>query len=269
MVPAATLKVFEPLNGFDNDERAYWESYAAGDREPPPRTLLLDRENGLNGATATLVAEREHGDVVERRGVVFVCPHRTKLRLLASILAFRRSIPAEVVRAFMPEDEVERAAEGIESLRSAHPDWRNHILESSWEVPLHWFAAFDDAERQLIRNPDGSLGMRYETILRAARERCARALEIVRDSLPNPSVVAPLAGLNRWLDDFDDVGLLVLDYAGVAGLIPADLLEEDRTCRDIWAAVRALSEGDGDRATAYYMVAVERWSGVRRRESWN
>jgi hypothetical protein len=269
MVPAARLMVFEPLSAFDDDERAYWEHYAEGDKPPPPRTVLLDRESGLDGSTATLVAEREHGDVVERRGVAFVCPHRTKLRLLASVLAFRRSIPAEVVRSFMPEDEVERAAEEIESMRTAHPAWRNHILESSWEVPLHWFAAFDDAERQVLQNADGTIGLRYETILRAAKERCARVLSIVRETLPNPNVIAPLAGLARWLEDFNSVGLLVIDYAEVARLMPTEVLNEDRTCRDIWAAVRALSEGDGERATAYYTAAAERWSPVRRRETWN
>ncbi|MGH2727852.1 MAG: hypothetical protein ACRDKS_12845 [Actinomycetota bacterium] len=269
MVPAASLKVFEPLSGFDDDERAYWQRYAAGDQTQPPRTVLLDRESGLEGATATLVADHEHGDVLERRGVVFVCPHRTKLRLLASVLAFRRSIPAEVVRAFMPEDEVERAAEEIEALRSTHPAWRNHILESSWEVPLHWFVAFDDAERESLQDADGSVNIRYETILRAARERCARALKVVQESLPNPAIVAPLAGLARWLEDFDDVGLLELDYGEVARLMSPETLRSDRSCREIWEAVRALSEGDGDRATAHYMVAAERWSAVRRRESLN
>jgi hypothetical protein len=269
MVPAATLKVFEPLARFDDDERSYWESYASGEQIPPPRTVLLDREHGLEGSTATLVAEREHGELIERRGVMYVCPHRTKLRLLASVLAFRRSIPAEVVRAFMPEDEVERAAEEIESLRTAHPAWRNHILESSWEVPLHWFVAFDDAERRLIRNPRGSPGLRYETIVGSARERCAHALGIVKDALPNPAIIAPLAGLTRWFEDFDEAGLLVLDYADVAALLPGESLRRDHSCRDIWSAIRALSEGDGDRATAYYMVAAERWSGVRRRESLN
>ena len=269
MVPAATLKVFEPLSAFDEDERAYWEHYAAGGEAAPPRTILLDRESGLEGATATLVAEHEHAELVERRGVTFVCPHRTKLRLLASVLAFRRSIPAEAVRAFMPEDMVDRAEEEIESLRMAHPDWRNHILESAWEVPLHWFVAFDDAERQLIQNADGSLGVRYETLLRAARERCARVLSIVRDTLPNPAVIAPLAGIGRWLEEFNDVGLVALDYGDVARLIPAETLESDHTSRDLWAAVRALSEGDPDRATAYYMNAAERWSALRRRETWN
>jgi hypothetical protein len=269
MVPAATLKVFEPLSAFDEDERAYWEHYAAGGQSPPPRTVLLDRETGLQGATVTLVVEREHAEMVERRGAMFVCPHRTKLRLLASILAFRRSIPAEIVRAFMPEDEVERAEEEIESLRSAHPDWRNHILESSWEVPLHWFVPFDDAERKIFRHHDGSPALRYETLLRAARERCSRVLAVVRDTLPNPAVIAPLAGLARWFEEFGDVGLLVLDYGDVARLMPEDVLESDRSCREIWAAVRALSEGDGDRASAYYMTVAERWSAVRRRETWN
>jgi hypothetical protein len=269
MVPAATLKIFEPLSAFDDDERAYWEGYAHGDALPPPRTVLLDRESGLEGATATLVADREHGEVLDRRGTMFVCPHRTKLRLLASVLAFRRSIPAEVVQAFMPEDEVERATEEIESLRSAHPGWRNHILESAWEVPLHWFVAFDDAERQLVKYADGALGLRYETIVRGAYERCSRTLAIVRETLPNPSIIAPLAGLERWLEDFDGAGLLVLDYADLARLIPRKALVQDRTCRDIWGAVRALSEGDGDRASAYYMVAAERWSSIRRRETLN
>ena len=269
MVPAATLKVFESLARFDDDERSYWENYASGDENPPPRTVLLDREHGLQGSTATMVAEREHGELIERRGAMFVCPHRTKLRLLASVLAFRRSIPAEVVRAFMPEDEVERAAEEIESLRNAHPAWRNHILESAWEVPLHWFVAFDDAERRLMPNAGSASAIVYETVVRAARERCARALTIVKEALPNPAIIAPLAGLARWLEDFDGDGLLMLDYADVAALLPADSLRRDHTARDLWSAIRALSEGDPDRATAYYMVAAERWSAVRRRETLN
>lgn len=269
MVPAATLKVFEPLSAFDDGERGYWERYAAGDERPPPRTVLLDRETGLEGSTATLVADREHAEHLERRGLTFVCPYRTKLRLLMSILSFRHAIPAEVVRAFMPEDEMDRAEEELEALRSAHPDWRNHILENAWEVPLHWFAPFHDAERQLIQHADGTLGMRYETILRAGRERTARALAIVRRTLPNPAVIAPLAGLARWLDGFNEVGLLVLDYADLAQVMGPEMLKEDRTCRDIWGAVRALSEGDGDRASAFYMTAAERWSGIRRRETWN
>ena len=269
MVPAATLKVFEPLTAFEGPERAYWERYVAGGTEPPADTVLLSREHGLSGATATLVAEHEHAEVLDREGRIFVCPHRTKLRLLASLLAFRRSIPPEVVGAFMPEDEVERATEGIEALRNSHPGWRNHVLESTWEVPLHWFVPFADEERRSTRTDSGRRSLRYETTVRGARERSVHALEVVRATLPNPAVIAPLAGISRWLEDFDSAGIILLDYAGVGALLPSEELRRDHTAREIWASIRALSEGDGDRAAAHYMVAAERWAGVRRRETLN
>ena len=269
MVPAATLKVFEPLTAFEAPERAYWERYLAGGIVPPSDTVLLSREQGLNGATATLVAEHEHAGIIDRRGLTFVCPHRTKLRLLASVLAFRRSIPEEVITAFMPDGEVERATEEIEAIRTSHPSWKNHVLESTWEVPLHWFVPFDDAEREVVRTGRGRATIRYETIVRAARERSARALEIVRETLPNPAVIAPLAGMARWLEEFDGGGILALDYSGVGALLGSEDLRRDHTAREIWASIRALAEGDGDRAAAHYMIAAERWAGVRRRETLN
>ena len=269
MVPAATLKVFEPLAAFDANERAYWERYVRGGTVPPADSLLLSREHGLRGESATALADSEHADVIERRDATYVCPHRTKLRLLASLLAFRRTIPPEVVAAFMPDDEVERASDGIETIRTTHPTWRNHVLESTWEVPLHWFVPFDDAERELVDDPAGGRSIRYETIIRAGSERAARALEIVREMLPNPGIIAPVAGLARWLEDFDPGGLLVLDYGAVGSLFPEHELERDRTAQEIWSSIGALAEGDGDRASAHYMVAAERWAGVRRREAWN
>lgn len=266
MVPAATLKAYEPLSAFESEERRYWERYAASKEATPPDTLLLSREHGLRSGTATMVAEREHGEVLTRRDIVLVCPHRTRLRLLASVLAFRRSIPAEVVGAFMPSDEVERAADEIDALRAAHPHWRNHILESSWEIPLHWFVPFDDAERELQL---GEPNVRYETTLEEARGRCSRALAVLRESLPNPAVIAPVAGLERWLQEFDPTSVLVLDYGRLARLVPPHDLRDDRSCRDVWGAIDALASGDGERSAAHYMVVAERWSGIRRRENWN
>jgi len=269
MVPAATLKVFEPLQAFEGRERAYWTRYAAEGAVAPPDTVLLSREKGLRGPTATLVAEYEHADVIERPGTTLVCPHRAKLRLLASVLAFRRQIPAEVVGAFMPDDEVERATDEIEALRNDHPGWRNHVLESTWEVPLHWFVPFEDGERSMLKTDGGRPSIRYETRTGNASERSQRALEIVRVMLPNPAVIAPLAGIARWLEDFSADGLLVLDYGEIGSLVPEGELRKDHTAGDIWASIRALSEGEGDKAAAHYMVAAERWAGVRRRETWN
>jgi hypothetical protein len=269
MVPAATLKVFEPLTAFEPDERAYWTRYAASKTDAPPDTVLLSREHGLRGKTAAVAAEHEHADLLERSGSLYVCPHRTRLRLLASVLAFRRTIPAEIVGAFMPDDEVERATDQIEALRADHPGWRNHVLESTWEVPLHWFVPFEDEERSVHRSGRDRPSIRYETTTGSAHERVRRALEIVRLTLPNPAVIAPLAGISRWLEEFDTGGFVVLDYGDIGSLLSDGELNKDHTAGDIWASIRALSEGEGDKAAAYYMVAAERWAGVRRRETWN
>ena len=269
MVPAATLKIFEPLTAFEPLERAYWTRYAEAKKDPPPDTLLLSREHGLRGKTAAVVSEHEHADMTERAGVLYVCPHRTKLRLLASVLAFRRMIPAEVVGAFMPDDEIERATDQIESLRADHPAWHNHVLESTWEVPLHWFVPFVDEERTLQTSRRGRPSIRYETTTGEAHERVQKALEIVRLTLPNPAVIAPLAGIARWIEEFAPDGYVVLDYGEIGSLLSDGELRKDHTAGDIWASIRALAEGEGDKAAAHYMVAAERWAGVRRRETWN
>jgi hypothetical protein len=269
MVPAATLKVFEPLTAFEEPERAYWSHYVSENNVPPPDTLLLSREHGLRGQTAAVISENEHADTLERDGVLYVCPHRTKLRLLASVLAFRRTIPAEVVGAFMPDDEVERATNQIESLRNDHPGWHNHVLESTWEVPLHWFVPFVDEERSVQPTRRGRPSIRYETTMANGRERVQKALEIVRLTLPNPAVIAPLAGIARWIDEFATDGYVVLDYGDIGSLLSDGELHKDHTAGDIWSSIRALAEGEGDKAAAHYMVAAERWSGVRRRETWN
>lgn len=266
MVPSAALKVFQPLAAFEPEERAYWERYAtAGPVAQPAATVLVSRERGLGGATATLTAEREHAEILERRGAIFVCPHRTRLRILASVLAFRRSVPPEVVGAFLPAGDVERAAEEIDRLRAAHPGWRNHILLSAWEVPLRWFVLFDDAERE----PAARRSLRYETVMRAARERAARALRVLRGALPNPAVVGPLRDLARWLGEFAPGSLVALDYGSLGDLLSAEAIREDRSCREIWAAIRALEEGDLEGAGAHYLVAAERWSSARNRQHWN
>lgn len=269
MVPAATLKVFEPLTAFEPPERAYWSRYASAENVPPPDTFLLSREHGLRGQTASVIAEHEHADLFERNGVLYVCPHRTKLRLLASVLAFRRTIPAEVVGAFMPDDEAERATSLIETLRADHPGWHNHVLESTWEVPLHWFVPFVDEERTLQPSRRGRPTIRYETTTTEAQERVQKALEIVRLTLPNPAVIAPLAGIARWIEEFASDGYIALDYGDIASMLSDGELRKDHTAGDIWASIRALAEGEGDKAAVHYMVAAERWAGVRRRETWN
>lgn len=265
-VPTARLKAYEPIERFSPREREAWRD-AVTSAPGAPRAVLVSRR-GISGALATAVARREEADALERDRRTLVCPHRTRLRLVTSILAFGRSVPAGAHEAFFEEGELERAAAALERLRAEHPDWRVHILESTWDVPLHWFVLFDDSERSLVNEDDLST-IRYETPVAAARARVDRALEVLRRMLPNLSVIGAVAGLGEWTGQFDQEGIVVLEYGTVGRLFSQAELQADRSCRQVWGALAALADKDLERATAFYQAVAERWAARRVRASAN
>lgn len=255
-VPHASLKIYEPLDAFDPAERA---KLLASVSAPVPASVVLSRSSGL---AETRIEER--ADVIERNDRVYVCPHRPRLRLLASLVAFHRSIPEEVVGAFMPAEEPDRAIDELESMRAKHPSWRSHILTSTWEVPVRWFVAFDDSEREI----DADAGvLRYRTSMALARARTSRALDAARSATLEGGVTALVSELARWLSAFHDDSVVELDYGDLARLVHAHDLHRDRSAKEIQVAVTALASGDLLKATASYMRAAERWaplSGLER-----
>ncbi len=256
-VPHGSLKVYEPIDVFPADERARLLASVAVPANAA--AVVLSQSRGLpEGGDADQVEIARVGDDI------YVCPHRSRLRLLASLVAFRRMIPGEVAEAFMPLGEDERAIRELESIRALHPEWRSHILTSTWEVPVRWFVAFDDAERELDLSVPR---VRYRTAMMSARARTNQALEAARRAVIGPSVAALMSELARWLEVFDERSIVELDYGDLARLIPLRDLAEDRSARDIQAAVQALADGDVLGATTAYMHAAERWaplSGLER-----
>ena len=111
MFPCAYLRVFQPLAAFPTHERQRWERYiVAGGRTPPVRPIYRERPTVPEGRIGLLSsAEGDHADVRTIDGVVYVCPWRTRLRELASLLSLRESTAPEMVDAFVPESEAKRA----------------------------------------------------------------------------------------------------------------------------------------------------------------
>lgn len=261
-VPHASLKVFEPLESFEPAERERWPAPAqAVSASRGPSTLVLSRAHGLSGTDPG-----ERAEVIRYDDRQYACPYRTRLRLLASLVAFRRTIPGEVAGAFMPDGEAERAIRELEALRAEHPDWRSHILTSTWEVPTRWFVLFEDHERLF----DGHApSLRYRTTMAAARMRTERALESAKQAMVGPGVAALVSELSSWLELFDDDSVVELDYGRLAELIPLGDLEDDHSAADLQAAVEALGEGDVLTATTAYMRAAERWAPLSAMERTN
>jgi hypothetical protein len=255
------------LEAFPIEERELWR-----DAREHPHEL---RE--VPAARQWLVgASLPHGEVLAAEGAfsrsvdgrLLVCPWRTRLRMLAGLLAFRGSVPEEVAEAFVPEREARRAAHELAVLGENHPEVRSHILHANWHVPLRWFAAFDDTERILTEDKNG-LRIRYETNLADARARLERAVAILETSWIDESVRDAVRELLGWLEGFVEDGLVELDYSSVAGVFGDEELIDDHSAAEVWACLEALVESDVVRAGRTFGTLSERWTEVRAHEVLN
>ena len=270
MVSCAYLRVFRPLHALPEGERARWERYIVdGGELPPPRPVYRDRATAVKGRVGLLAAtETDGADVRFIDGEYYVCPWRTRLRVLASILSLRETVPAEVVETFLPEAEARRAARELARVRRRDPGAVPCMLQSPWHVPIRWFVLFDDEDRRLVERPDGGHRLFYWTPVLKARRRADRALQVLRRS-----ELAPLGDtirdLAQMLSAFDRSAMVELDYASVSDMFSWDELDDDHGARDIQAAVEALERGDMARSAELYQGVAQHWAEVRSRESLN
>lgn len=261
----AYLRVYQPLSIFSESEKESWLAHSeeedGGEPETSRRWLL---SSALPGAGPT--GNSADGAFVRRiDGEVLVCPWRTRLRMLAGLVAFRGSIPDEVAEAFVPEAQARLAASELADLEESDPDVRSHIVHANWHVPLRWFSAFDDSHRILTEDRRG-LRIRYETALSAAKTRLARALEILESSWIDDGIVTSMKELIEWLEGFDEEGLLELDYGSVAATFRDEDLVEDHSAAEVWSCLDALEMGDVVKAGRVFGLLTDRWTEVRARE---
>jgi len=267
--PCAYLRVFQPLEAFSPDERHEWERYiVGGGRTRPSRPVYRERPTVPEGRLGLLSpAEGDHADVLFEDGIYYVCPWRTKLRLLASLLSLRESTAPEMVDALVSEAEARRAARELARLRRRGATSVPFILQSPWHVPIRWFVLFADEDRRLVED-DGEYRLRYRTTTDKARKRVEGALGVLRrsDLAPLVDLVGDLA---RWLAAFDPRSIAELDYGSVSGLFTWDELDNDHSAREVQDAVDALGSGDVARSAEVYQTVATRWAEVRSHESLN
>ena len=99
MIPSAYLRVFRPLDTFPEAERARWERYFL-DGGAPPRLHPVYRYESPDGDGAVGLlapAEGDDADVRLADGRYYICPWRTRARVLAGIISLRENVPADVV----------------------------------------------------------------------------------------------------------------------------------------------------------------------------
>ena len=264
MTSTSYLRVYQPLSVFSERERDAW--IALSD-EQDGKDVVATKRWLLRSVLPldTFPAPTEGAFLRRVDGALLVCPWRTRLRMLAGLLAFRGSMPDEVAEAFVSENEARHAARELARLEEDRPDIRSHIIHANWHVPLRWFAAFDDSERVLTEDKEG-LRIRYEAKLSDAKVRLSHALKVLETSWIDEGVTAAVRELREWLGEFPEEGLLELDYASVARTFPDDELVEDHSAAEVQSCLEALEAGDVIRAGRAFAELTDRWTEVRARE---
>jgi hypothetical protein len=260
--------VFQPLGSFQPEEQARWERYLVdGAHRPSMRRSYRQRvTTGMLGLLAPV--EGEHADIRMVGGEYYLCPWRTRLRVLAGLLSFREASPLELSEQFVPSSEAKKAAKELARMRRKDPSAVSFIHESPWHVPIRWFVLFADEERRVVERDDGGYRLSYLTLTRRALRRAERAYPVLRRSELG-SIAELILELHEWLSQFDPSSLLELDYDGLCDLMTWDELDDDHSARDLHQALSALASGEYPTSAELYQGVMGHWAEVRNRESLN
>lgn len=193
------------------------------------------------------------------RDETYVCPRYPRLRMLEGVLAFNNAFPNA---GLIPEGELLGATEELKRLRDRSPAVRSHILTSPWHVPIRWFIGFLHDDREIYEH-DGSMSIRYRTLLGDAVDRVSRAAQTIAGAGFDSSVVGQVEGLESWLNAFPADAMLELDYSAVAQLFSEGDLVLDESAADAAASLLALELGNYEEAGSFYSKIARRWGRVQ------
>jgi hypothetical protein len=275
---AAHLRVYEPMSGLPESERARWQAYVAqGDLPSRPVQMAREHEVALSAVLAMpprldLSDGIDHAYVRHLDGLTYVCPWRLQLRAWDALDSFRSQLPDELRDAFFPPALTAAADDARDAWVASHPEVKAGILSSTWQVPVAWFTVFEAQERRLVLGDrragggtDGSgldRAMVYLTAMSRARRRVAQALRIVRKVFDEGPATAAIEDVGRWLEDFHPHSLVELDYGGLVHLLDDEALSADTSVAEVGESLERLSVGDVRAAGECYEKVIGRWRSI-------
>lgn len=242
----ASLRVYQPLEAFTQDEQHRWVELRArqsGDTHRSEQELAIRRAI----RPQPLVDDGAHFVVDGDR--LLVCPWSTTVRCWGAVAAFKDSLPPSVSKFFLPNG-VDQLFPPVDEIPA--------IQTETWVVPPRWFALFEQSERATGLTEQGEKWVRVRTTMANARKRSARTLHVVRSAFGDGSIAAENEELGQWLEEFHPHSLVELDYGGLAGLVE----EPDTSIDDVASSLAGLAKGDGIEAGVGYQRLMNRWRSV-------
>jgi hypothetical protein len=161
---AAFLRVYEPLEAFAADERAWWRGEAAAG--PLTAAQMAAREHAAAVRALTALPPRVVTDldltegVARPAGIVLqpdgadgrlrVCPVEMSWRALLALEDFQTDIAPSVLPSFLPASVIDAASATLAQLVSERSSLTGpHVRSSRWCVPMSWLAVFQPSHRHV------------------------------------------------------------------------------------------------------------------------
>lgn len=262
----ASLRIYEPITSFNPENQSTWSALAI--------TSPTSWDEQRRALTRTIKSEppqlkSDGAHILDHEGKRYVAPWSTAARYWVALEDFKYSMPAPVVKFFIPD----KIQESIKNSTPILEDKVSHILSSTWSIPPRWFALFKPEERLRGVNQDGHFTI-LRTSISNAKTRAAFTHEAVLGAFGNGPVEAEIDELISWLQIFDNNSIIELDYGGLAIYLNNLLiesgeigLEADTSIEDVNNSIAGLAAGDGALAGRGYERLVSRWRKVGALES--
>jgi len=259
----ASLRIYEPIDAFDPVDQLRWDAI--------PMTALTGRDEQIRALKRTITSEPpvlqvDGAHILEFEGKKFVAPWSTATRCWAALETFKDSLPAPVVKFFIPPSAEEAIM--INADRDTLDEKVPHIITETWMIPPRWFSLFSVDERLRGTSPDGAYTV-MRTSVANAKQRCMYTHQSVLNSFGSGPIEEEIADLLEWLSMFHAESIVECDYGGLADYLEQSLiangepgLEADTSIEDIHMSLAGLSQGDGALAGQGYERLVSRWRRV-------
>ncbi|HZL20888.1 MAG TPA: hypothetical protein VFG23_24355, partial [Polyangia bacterium] len=161
---AAFLRVYEPLEAFPADERAWWRAVAAAGPLTPAQMAAREHAAAIRALAAlpprvvtdldlTEGAAHPAGIVLQPDGAdgrLRVCPVEMSWRALLALEDFQTDIAPTVLPSFLPAAVIDAASATLAQLVSERSSLTGpHVRSSRWSVPMAWLAVFQTSHRHV------------------------------------------------------------------------------------------------------------------------
>jgi hypothetical protein len=184
-------------------------------------------------------------------------------RSALSLNDFLANASAPLIQAALPAEPERVRQWGTLVLQRELHTATVHVMESTWTVPLHWFALVEPEERTVVlatqNDPDREVSWRMA--LPVAVRRAEAIAETVLTAF-GPGAVHQLRALLAWLGNFDKGSVVELDYGGLVQLLSDEAILADTSAADTQALVSAMQEGDTEATQEAFGRIRDFWGSI-------